>query len=308
MNNALKNWQRIILTSIALLLLALMTMGADPGHLARSIDPDTFQAGNYTFTGNLTVGSPNKEVLFVDNSSGKINMPGNVTIGNLTMTGSLNMSTTGINFSGGGVIYGKSNGELWYVAGQNIGNSGSGVVCESSVPACRTIGRLYTNTGFGSGGWYDGQNSNPRINLAGGDSALYLSGGTFTSIVMDGNDNLNFASISGSAGYSYPGDGTGDFSFETDANSFFGIGNINPNGTLHVSTPTRRNVLIVNASNSQIGIWTEATPNSTLEINGTLKISPPFNFTISSQNLSNFTCGVSNTGTLACVPLAGTQV
>ncbi|MBI4210019.1 MAG: hypothetical protein HY544_00740 [Candidatus Diapherotrites archaeon] len=64
----------VIFASAILLALLPAAMAADPGHPASSIGQATFETGNFSFTGNVSIGGGGKPLFFFDNSTGSLGL------------------------------------------------------------------------------------------------------------------------------------------------------------------------------------------------------------------------------------------
>ncbi len=262
-------------TVISLLLLAAISSALESGQPASEIGAGTFEPGNYSFSGNLTVGSPSAARLFVDNSTGRVGIgtsrPANLlnVIGDVNVTGNLSIADGSV--TSPGLSFSNENSSGLYRTGPgnfSIARLGTEIMRftnSSNVNSVHIYGRFYVGGSPGTGGWLDSQANNSRIDMTGSAPAFYTVG---QNIVIDNNQNLRFASIAGEDAYSYPGYGTGDFIFETDSNSFLGIGTSTPNGTLHVYTAASPNALVVNDTTGYVGIGTRI-PVYALEVRDT---------------------------------------
>ncbi len=272
----------VVLLLSLLLLSPAVFAASEAWHTASGIGQGAFEAGNFSFTGNLTVGSPSAARFFVDNSSGRVGIGTSIPTkllhvqGDMNVTGNLSIAdgsvtSPGLNFGN------ENNSGLYRVGKWNYGFSRLGsqiftFMIGNSAAAMNFQGRIYLGSiGPDGGGWIDeAQASNPRFSMAGADSALYLngSGAAIVTLVASGSSLLRFASVSGTPQYSVPGNGAGNFFFETDSDSFVGVGTINPNGTLHVHVPGNVNALVVNDSTGRVGIGTRS-PSYQLEVRDT---------------------------------------
>ncbi|MBI2142078.1 hypothetical protein HYU15_01140, partial [Candidatus Woesearchaeota archaeon] len=237
---------------LAITLLAAISSALESGQPASEIGAGEFEPGNYTFTGNLTVGSPAAARLFVDNSSGRVGTSPALSFSNENSSG----------------LYRTNSGNFSIAI---LGREIMRFTNSSGTNSVHIFGRFDPNNNPGSGGWLDSQANNSRVDMTGSAPAMYITGGatgTINTIVMGNNQNLRFASIAGEDAYSYPGYGTGDFIFETDSDSFLGVGTAIPNGTLHVFNSGNRNALVVNDTTGYVGIGTRS-PSYQLEVANT---------------------------------------
>ncbi|MBI2574780.1 hypothetical protein HYV82_02760 [Candidatus Woesearchaeota archaeon] len=238
------------------------------------------QTGHFSFSGNLSVGSPSAARLFVDNSSGRVGIgtysPTSLlyVAGAMNVTGNLSIADGSVNSPG--LSFGNENGTgIYRTATQDYSISRLGSqILRIVAPGTSFVdfrNRLYLNgIGPDGGGWIDTQASNVRFSMTGSDSALYLngSGAAIVTISTLTDNPLRFASASGTGQYSEPATGTGDFFIETDSDSFVGVGTAIPNGTLHVYVPNNANALVVNDTTGYVGIGTRS-PAYQLEVRNT---------------------------------------
>ncbi|MBI3051831.1 hypothetical protein HYY74_05235 [Candidatus Woesearchaeota archaeon] len=68
------NASAAILAFAILIALLPTALAADPGHPASSIGQATFETGNFSFTGNVSIGGGGKLLLFFDNSTGSLGL------------------------------------------------------------------------------------------------------------------------------------------------------------------------------------------------------------------------------------------
>ena len=221
-----------LFSSVFLFILVLsFVSAADPGHSASSVGPGSFEAGNYVFPNNLTIGGNN---FFVDNSTGYIG------IGTVSPTKKITIQT---NVENDGLWLADTSSSS-YFAGLAKRSDQSGYL------------RLY-NAGSSTGVLIDGSGNS------------YLNGGSLGIGTTTPSRELDVRGIGNFSGTVYinngtdlsafiAGNGTGTYVPYTGANNNLNLGNNNLtiNGTL----------LQINSRLSRVGIGT-VNPNYKLEIN-----------------------------------------
>ncbi len=257
------------------------------GHQAANISSGTtgqgnlsfFEPGNYSFTGNLTIGSPSAAWLFVNNASGRVGIgtyaPSNLltVLGDANITGNISIAdgstlSPGLSFSNE-----NGSGLYWSSAGDFSFKSPDVNTNRLRFTATNGVNSVYVYTGYfylsyGNNGAFSSSQIGGALQIypSGGDQALYLNGsGTTSTIVANSNTSLRFASYGGAQTYSPPGNTAASFIFETDTNTYLGIGTTSPNGTLHVSNAGNLNALVVNDTTGRVGIGTRS-PAYALEV------------------------------------------
>src|SRR3989338_9613120 len=102
MTNKLSNQILIAFLAIfSFIILTPLTIAADPGHGASVISPGTFEAGNYVFPNNITIGGNN---LFVNNGTGNVGIGTALPTHKLTIAGTFN--ATGLSYFGANISLG----------------------------------------------------------------------------------------------------------------------------------------------------------------------------------------------------------
>src|SRR3989338_11655851 len=99
MTNKLSNQILIAFLAIfSFIILTPLTIAADPGHGASVISPGTFEAGNYVFPNNITIGG---NTLHVDNSTGRVGIGTSTPTHKLNVVGTFNV--TGLSYFGANI-------------------------------------------------------------------------------------------------------------------------------------------------------------------------------------------------------------